>query len=377
MLAVLSQLSGFFSKSTQLATDNRQRTTDNRQPTTDNRQPTTDNRQQTTDNGEQTTDNGEQTTDNRQRTTNNRQRITLILLFFLISCSSNPKDINTDESVETIDFINAFPAKELPIQFQQKDLNQKESDSFFVKPAVVSKFLPDSIFKSSFGKAKDIRFYRKGRYKAEETEETYLFLSAEKKGKKLIYVVCFDKDNVFKAALPLVEKTTDERMSMEGMLDKKLTIIKFRNRNTGDGKSFYNKSAYVYNTEGLFTLILTESNEPIEEKMVYNPIDTLAKKDPLSGDYRIDKKNFVSVRDGGKPGKLLFFINIEKAGNSCDGSLRGDMSQVRPKVFQYNKADDHCILEFSFSGRSLQVKELEACGNHRGVRCSFDGRFRK
>jgi hypothetical protein len=53
------------------------------------------------------------------------------------------------------------------------------------------------------------------------------------------------------------------------------------------------------------------------------------------------------------------------------------MTEVRPRVYQYNKSDDHCILEFSFSGRSLKVKELEACGNHRGVRCSFDGRFKK
>ena len=137
------------------------------------------------------------------------------------------------------------------------------------------------------------------------------------------------------------------------------------------------RSAYVYNTEGLFTLILTESNEPVEEKTVYNPIDTLSRKDPLSGDYKQDKKNFVSVRDGGKPGKLLFFINIEKTGNGCDGSLRGDMVQVKPRVYQYNKADDHCILEFNFNGKTVQVRELEACGNHRGIRCSFDGRFKK
>ena len=301
----------------------------------------------------------------------------VILLSFLLSCSSTPKDINADESIETTDFINAFPEKELPIQFREKDLKQKESDSFYIKSSVVSKFIPDSIFKSDFGKTKEVRFYRKGRYKAEETEETYLFLTAEKKAKKSVYILCFDKDNIFRAAMPLVEKSNDERITLEGTLDKKLTVIKMRNRTTGDGQAFYNKSAYVYNTEGLFTLILTESNEPVQERTIYNPIDTLPKKDPLSGDYKIDKRNFVSVRDGGKSGKLLFFINIEKSGNSCEGSLRGDMTQVRPKVFQYNKADDHCILEFSLSGRSLQVKELEACGNHRGVRCSFDGRFRK
>jgi hypothetical protein len=299
-----------------------------------------------------------------------------VLYLFLLSCSSATKDINTDEDIETIDFINAFPEKPLPIQFQQKDLAQKELDSFYTKSKVVSEFIPDSIFKT-LGKTKDIRFFRKGRYKAKDTEETYLFLTAEKKGRKTVYILCFDKENVFKAAMPLVEKSTDSHTSVEGMLDKKLTVIKQRNTTSGNGQAYYNKSAYVYNTEGLFTLILTESNEPVVEKTVYNPIDTLSRKDPLSGDYKIDKKNFVSIRDGGKPGKLLFFINIEKSGNSCDGSLRGDMVQVKPKVFHYNKADDHCILEFSFSGKTLQVKELEACGNHRGVRCSFDGKYRK
>lgn len=301
----------------------------------------------------------------------------VLVLLLLVSCGKKSKDINADESIETADFIESFPERSLPVLFQQKDLKNKETDSMFIKSKVVSAFVPDSIFKPEFNKTKDIRFYRKGRYKAEESGETYLFILAEKKDKKSIYLLCFDGNNSFKAAMPLIEKTNNPSISTEGGIDKRLTVIKTRNTQTRDGKSFYNKSAYVYNTEGLFTLILTESNEPVEEKTVYNPIDTLSKKDPLSGDYKQDKKNFVSVRDGGKPGKLLFFINIEKSGNGCDGSLRGDMVQVKPRVYQYNKADDHCIIEFSFNGKTVQVRELEACGNHRGIRCSFDGRFKK
>ncbi len=307
------------------------------------------------------------------------QRLTIcaLLLVLMASCGKKAKDINADEAIETTDFIESFPLRELPIVFQQKDLKKIESDSFFIKNTVVLTFLPDSIFRAEFPRTKDVRFYRKGRYKAEESGETYLFLSAEKKDKKNIYLLCFDANNVFKAAMPLVEKNNITGISTEGGIDKRLTVIKTRNTQSRDGKAYYNKSAYVYNTEGLFTLILTESNEPVEEKTVYNPIDTLSRKDPLSGDYEQDKKNFVSIRDGGKAGKLLFFINIEKPGNGCDGSLRGDMTQVKPRVYHYNKADDHCLLEFSFNGKSVQVRELEACGNHRGVRCSFDGRFRK
>lgn len=307
------------------------------------------------------------------------QRLTIcaLLLILMVSCGKKSKDINADEAIETTDFIESFPLRALPIMFQQKDLKKNESDSFFIKNNVVSQFLPDSIFKATFPRIKDVRFYRKGRYTAEETGETYLFLSAEQKDKKIIYLICFDANDVFKASMPLVEKNSNPEVSTEGGIDKRLTVIKTRNSQSKDGKAYYNKSAYVYNTEGLFTLILTESNEPVEEKIVYNPIDTLSRKDPLSGDYKQDKKNFVSIRDGGKVGKLLFFINIEKPGNGCDGSLRGDMVQVKPRVYQYNKADDHCILEFNFNGKALQVRELEACGNHRGVRCSFDGRFRK
>jgi len=276
------------------------------------------------------------------------QRLTIcaLLFFLMVSCGKKTKDINADEAIETIDFIESFPQRELPIMFQQKDLKKTTSDSFFIKNTVVSTFLPDSIFKAAFPRTKDVRFYS-------------------------------DANNAFKAAMPLVEKNSNPGVSTEGGIDKRLTVIKTRNTQSKDGKAYYNKSAYVYNTEGLFTLILTESNEPVEEKTVYNPIDTLSRKDPLSGDYKQDKKNFVSIRDGGKAGKLLFFINIEKPGNGCDGSLRGDITQVKPKVYHYNKADDHCILEFSFNGKTLQVRELEACGNHRGVRCSFDGKFRK
>jgi hypothetical protein len=307
-----------------------------------------------------------------------RNVITLIVFsIFFFSCQQEEKDINADEEIETTDFILAFPEKQLPIQFSSKDINQKESDSFYIKSSVVSKFIPDSFFQSDFKQLKKVKFYRKARYKAEETNETYLFLTAEEKNNKKVYLVCYNEKNEFAAGLKLTEKTNEAGLTMEGGIDKRLTIIKTKYKEAPDKKSYYEKSAFVYNTEGLFTLILTESNLPLEKVNVYNPIDTLGKKDALSGDYKIDDNNFVSIRDGAKTGKLQFFINIEKSGGKCSGRLRGDLVQVKPKVFHYSKADDHCVLEFSFSGKRLQVRELEACGNHRGVRCSFDGKFNK
>lgn len=294
----------------------------------------------------------------------------------LVSCGKKVKDVNQDENLESTDFIESFQERSLPVMFQKAELDKKESDSFYVKSTVVDDFIPDSVFAPVLGKTKDVKFYRKGRYKAEDTKETYLFLLAERRKKKTVYLICFNPEDQFSAAMVLTENNMPQGVSEEAGIDKRLTVIKTRTSQSAEGKGYYKKSAYVYNTEGLFTLILTESNEPVQEAVVFNPIDTLPAKDPLSGDYKKDKRNFVSVRDGGKSGKLNFFIHIEKPNGSCDGSMRGDMVQVKPKVYHYSKADDHCVLEFTFSGKKdLQVRELEACGNHRGVRCNFDGRF--
>lgn len=303
--------------------------------------------------------------------------IWIVSTFLFLGCQQEAKDINTDEDIEVTDFLSSFPSKELPIQFNSKDIVNAESDSLYIKSAIIDKFIPDSIFKVDFKQTAKVRFYRKARYKAEETNETYLFLTAEEKNNKKIYLICFNEKNEFATAMKLMEKSNEPGLYTEGSIDKRLTIIKTKHKEAKDKKSYYEKSAYVYNTEGLFTLILTESNLPLEKVFVYNPIDTLTQKNPLSGDYKIDENNFVSIRDGIKQGKLQFFINIEKSGGKCSGKLRGDLVQVKPKVFEYSKADDHCVLEFSFTGKRLLVRELEACGNHRGIRCSFDGKFNK
>ena len=122
----------------------------------------------------------------------------LALLMAVISCNKKVKDINQDEGIVVSDFIASFNIVDLPVQFKAEYFEKKESDSDYIKPAVVSKFIPDSIFKNELGKLKDVKFYRKGRFTAEETEEIYLFLTAQKKEKHFAYILCFDKNEIFK-----------------------------------------------------------------------------------------------------------------------------------------------------------------------------------
>lgn len=237
-------------------------------------------------------------------------------------------------------------------------------------------FLPDSAYSKEFGKGTNPKFYMLGK-EAVKGAETYLFLKVATAAKQVGYVLCYNKNDVFSAGMPFVFSSADRRIRFEGGMDTRHSVMRNRIRKLADGQSTYNKNVYVYNSTGTFTLILNESNEAVEEKEVYNPIDTLAKKSIRSGDYLKNKKNFISFRDGIKSTQLLFFIHFEQNDGDCTGELKGVADLIKPNVALYRRSDDHCELEFTFSKTDVKIKELEACGNHRGVKCSFDAVYNK
>ena len=111
-------------------------------------------------------------------------------------------------------------------------------------------------------------------------------------------------------------------------------------------------------------------------KNVYNPIDTLTQKDKLSGDYIKNSRNFVSVRDGKNARKFLFFVHFE-TDDDCSGELKGEATLIKPNLAQYRKVGDACVLRLLFSGNKVTLIEEQACGNYRGIKCSFDGTYTK
>ena len=67
----------------------------------------------------------------------------------------------------------------------------------------------------------------------------------------------------FVTAMPLLNVTGTPKQSDQTVanMDSRYTITVLRQRTGSDGMVVYNKKVYVYNTEGVFTLILTESND--------------------------------------------------------------------------------------------------------------------
>lgn len=304
----------------------------------------------------------------------NRLFLVLVSVLFLLSCGSEKKSL-TDEQISTVgEFVESFPDIKLPLMIHDSSLVKKPNDSLRIADKLVKQFIPDTLYKRDFKGSKP-KFYGIGKA-TDNNGDFYVFIRVQSSNKKMAYILCFDKEKQFKAGTSLLGSSKKKDVSFEGGLDRKFIIYKNSYRNAKDGQYYYTRNAFVYNTAGTFTLILKESNDIPEEEEVYNPIDTVSTKMKHTGDYVLDKKNFVSIRDGSKPGRLLFFVHFEKPGD-CVGELKGELNMQDPKKGIYTQAGDPCSLELEFSSNAVRIKELKGCGNYRGIKCFFDGQYPK
>ena len=299
----------------------------------------------------------------------------LVLVILFTACKSRKKSMTGEDPVTIEDFIAFFPDTSLPFNIADTQINRKLPDSLLISEKIFSQFVPDSVYGNDYPQKIKPRLYAVGKI-ADPGKETYLLLKAATLEKQIGYVLCFDKDYKFKAAMELIRNNPDRGKSVTGSIDRKLTITKTETRKTKDGQQYYKLNAYVYNTAGVFTLIKIESNEPVVPNAVYNPIDTLSKENKISGDYIKNSKNFVSVRDGKNAKNILFFVHFETS-DDCSGELKGEATLIKPNLAQYRRVGDACVLRLFFSGNKVTLSEEQACGNYRGIRCSFDGAYTK
>lgn len=308
------------------------------------------------------------------------RRSPVLWLFFLVvlaGCSQKKKQLTDDSTVTVKEFIEFFPELPLPVQLADSSLTKKPGDSLRIGNKVFSQFVPDSVTGLLAVKGVRPQLFPIGKVTVADGE-TYLFVRSFAGAKKAALALVFDKDS-FVTALPLLSLSAAPRANdlSSAIMDARYTIALNRQQVAADGRLTYNKKVYVYNTEGLFTLILTESNAAATgaNTELLNPVDTLLASHKLTGDYRQDKRNLVSIRDGSKPGRLLFFIHFEKDGGACKGELKGEMSISGNHSGRFTENNGTCAIEFTFSGNTVRLKELEGCGSYRDIKCFFEGSY--
>jgi hypothetical protein len=292
----------------------------------------------------------------------------------LSGCSNKKKpSLSGDEPVEVDDFIESFELVKPPVEFSDTSFLRKEKDSLLISLKVFKQFVPDSVIAKIFGKNAKPKLYIGKRVEVEKKEQ-YLFVKAVTAEKKSVLLLCFDNDGKFKAFLPLIVIDNNSSTTQQSGLDRKYSIFKTTFLKKPDGTVAEGKDVYIYSNEGgQFILIMTEALDD-RVKEITNPIDTLSRKNKFSADYVKDKMNIVSVRDGSSPGKLNFFIHFDRNNGECTGELKGTAT-LAGTIATYRQPGDGCVLQFNFTSSSVILKELEPCGSHRGVKCSFDGGY--
>lgn len=297
-------------------------------------------------------------------------------ILLLFACKDKKASLQAGDIVTAADFVAFYPELTLPYIVADTMLVKKTNDSMVIGLKTFTQFIPDSIWKKDFGKSAAPKFYALGRA-AEKGKENYLLTKAVAGNKRVVYLACFNKDNIFLKAMPLLKTGFDHYTSAYGLLDSKFQITTYRETKKAGGDVVFKRNIYFYDRNGdNFTLIVTEPNEDIIED-VLNPIDTLSANNKYSGDYVENEKNFVSVRDGKNASEIIFFIHFEKNGGKCVGELKGNARFISTNVAQFVKSDNPCKVEFLFTGSKVTMKEKGGCGAYRDIQCFFNGSYWK
>jgi hypothetical protein len=301
--------------------------------------------------------------------------IFLLLAFFMIfGCKRKKPSLSGEDPVEFEDFIDSYPAVQLPFQLTDTALNKKENDSLLISSRIFSQFVSDTMLSGKFGKTGTPKIYPLAKI---ETDKDRKFIIAKMvlADKKAAYIIAFNNKGQFAGSMEFLRPDDDRTTRQVSSIDKQLSINKAVFRTNKDGIISDGRDVFGYSKDaGQFSLVMTDVLDENDVELI-NPIDTLSKKNKFSGDYLTDKKNIVSIRDGKKPGSFHFFVHLEKNSGDCTGELKGDAFFSNPNTAMYRTGGDPCVLQFLFTANSVTLKEIEGCGSRRELNCSFNGNY--
>ena len=298
----------------------------------------------------------------------------LLAVIMIIGCKRKKPSLSGDDPVEFDDFVDSYPAVQLPYQLTDTALNKKEDDSLLISNRIFTQFIPDTVTGTP-GKNGSTKIYPLARIDSKNGK--FLIAKVVHGEKKAAYIIAINEKSEFAGSLPFLRPDDDRTTRQVSSIDKQLSINKAVSRTSKNGVTSEGRDVYGYNRDAhQFNLVMTDVLDENAVELI-NPIDTLSKKNKFSGDYLTDKKNIVSIRDGKKPGSFRFFVHLEKNSGDCTGELKGDAFFSNPNTAMYRTGGDPCVLQFSFTANSVVLKEIEGCGARRELNCSFNGNYPK
>ncbi len=304
--------------------------------------------------------------------------ILVVLVLALTACNSpEPVPLTGDEPVPFKEFVGIFPELTLPYLVADSSIAHKDKDSLVIRHKLLVQFIPDSVLTRAFGKIKP-KVFPLGRVKLgkPKADVTYLLVKTVAQEKKGVYLFAFDKKDKLIGFLPFFQPDNSNATQQSSSVNPKGAVYKNILRKNSDGTTSDGQDVFDLDpATGVFNLVFTDALDDKPTELV-NPIDTVSRKQKFSADYGYGKTSLVSIRDGRRSDRIMFFMHIDN-GKECTGELKGEAVMRSATMAEYRESGDPCAVQFFFTGTAVTVKELEGCGAHRSLRCSFNGAYAK
>jgi len=296
-----------------------------------------------------------------------------ILICSLFACKAKKVSLAGDEAVTAKDFVAAFSPMVLPATIADTNVAKMADDSTTIAMSIFTQFIPDSSVKKITGSEKNVIIHPVG--KIEKQKELYLLCTFTKNRRTTLAVFVFDKKNVFLGAKQLLQNINNDEYAHFISVNREPTFLISREKSNAEHELQFTRSGWVYNNAAGFMVVINDGNEDPKKTALINPLDTFPHKNKYSGNYVQDKKNYISLRDGKDASTYRFFIHFEKSDGNCTGELKGDLRMTAADKAVFTGSGDPCVIDFSFTGNEITVKEKGSCGNHRGLQCLFDDTY--
>lgn len=305
--------------------------------------------------------------------------VAIIALGVCLSACHSKKTKALDGDPQTFDeFKSMFTPTSLPFKLPADTLALKISDSLALKPAVVKQFLSDSIGLHAFAPGVKRHYYPLYSFTSGSKDNPLqcLVLKVTGGNTSRAYLCLADKKGKFLNSAPVGRVTTGEQQTQYFSIDSRGTI-RMVTEDLVNSQTTTKEEVYGMGDNGQLVLVMTNSSGPVAPEKAFNPIDTLPRKNKLSGDYAAGGNGIISIRDGKDAKSFLFFISFSKDKGNCTGELNGTGTFTGLNKGEYKDKSSSCGIVFHFSAGSLSIKEEGGCGAYRGVKCFFDGVYVK
>ncbi|PSL42631.1 hypothetical protein CLV51_11116 [Chitinophaga niastensis] len=305
------------------------------------------------------------------------KRFLLVILAIgvLAACKSKKKSGHgTDEPMTLEDFQALFTPGTLPYKLTPDTLQLNMPDSLELDTAAL-RFLTDTLTKGDFSKNEAVQLFPLQRIPGNVVN--YMVVEAAGKSHIVGYLCFMNKKGKYLNRIRVANTGSSDGTVASLSLDSKNVIKISSEKKLAGTRSALKEDFYMVNADGTVTLIMTNSNGPTSAGQIFNPIDTLQRKQKFSGDYTSGDMSIVSIRDGDDPKTFQFFITFSKDNGNCKGELSGKGHYIAGNRGEYKDKESSCGISFQFSAGRVSIRETGGCGAYRGIKCFFEGGFVK